>query len=119
MLHINADIKLMLPETDPTTYWQTRHYEGWPSLLVRYDSSDPERIFEMIEAARNWAISRKPPGSSRRRSGRWYRKGVPSQKWEIGAVQPATERLSALAQALKVSMDWLLDRETRRGGTDP
>ncbi len=67
VLHIGADTKLMLLETDPTTYWQTPHYAGWPSLLVRYDSADPERVFAMIEAARNWALSRKPPTPSRRR----------------------------------------------------
>ena len=70
VLHIGADTKLMLLETDPATYWQTPHYEGWPSLLVRYDSADPERVFAMIEAARNWALSRKPPASSRRRARR-------------------------------------------------
>jgi hypothetical protein len=30
-LHIGADTKLMLLETDPTTLWQTPHYEGWPA----------------------------------------------------------------------------------------
>src|SRR4051812_317383 len=68
VLHIGADTKLMLLETDPTTYWQTPHYKGWPSLLVRYDSADPDRVFAMIKAARNCALSRKPPVSSRRRA---------------------------------------------------
>ena len=36
--------KAVLIETDPTTFWQTPHYEGWPGLLVRYGSADPERV---------------------------------------------------------------------------
>lgn len=61
VLHIGEDTKLMLLETDPATYWQTPHYEGWPALLVRYDSSDPERVLAMIEAACDGAMRRKPP----------------------------------------------------------
>jgi hypothetical protein len=44
--------------------------EGWPSLLVRYDSADPERVFAMIEAARNRALSLKPPRVNARRARR-------------------------------------------------
>jgi hypothetical protein len=62
VLHIPAGTKLFLLETDPKTYWQTPpHYEGWPSVLVRYDSPEPDRVLAMIEAARDWALSRKPP----------------------------------------------------------
>ena len=44
--HIRSphDEKAMLLETDPATFWQTPHYEGWPGLLVRYGSADPERV---------------------------------------------------------------------------
>lgn len=61
VLHIDEATKLMLLETDPATYWQTPHYEGWPALLVRCDSPDPERVLAMIGAARDRAMSRKPP----------------------------------------------------------
>ena len=27
-----------LKATEPNTYWQTPHYEGWPAILVRYDA---------------------------------------------------------------------------------
>jgi hypothetical protein len=60
-LHIDEDTKAILMETDPETFWQTRHYDGWPAVLVRYDSHDPKRVRAMIERARDWAISRKPP----------------------------------------------------------
>ena len=43
--------KAVLIETDPDTFWQTRHYEGWPGLLVRYGSADPERVRAVIMRA--------------------------------------------------------------------
>jgi hypothetical protein len=61
VLHTNAATKLLLLETDPNTYWQTPHYEGWPSLLVRYDSSDPQRVLAMTEQAYKLAMAGKPP----------------------------------------------------------
>jgi hypothetical protein len=45
VLRTDAATKLLQLETDPDTYWHTSHYEGWPSLLVRYDTSDPERAW--------------------------------------------------------------------------
>jgi hypothetical protein len=44
--------KAVLIETDPETFWQTPHYEGWPGLLVRYGAADPERVRAVI--ARAW-----------------------------------------------------------------
>ena len=38
------DEKAVLIETDPATFWQTAHYANWPGLLVRYGSTDPERV---------------------------------------------------------------------------
>ena len=52
MLQIDHDTKEMLIETDPDSFWQTPHYHGWPGLLVRYDSADPDRVRAMIERAR-------------------------------------------------------------------
>ncbi len=60
-LMIDRDTVDMLEETDPETYWQTPHYEGWPSVLVRYDSADPERVFAMIERAYQQALAKKRP----------------------------------------------------------
>jgi hypothetical protein len=44
--------KAVLLETDPDTFWQTPHYEGWAGLLVRYGAGDDERIRRVI--ARAW-----------------------------------------------------------------
>ena len=61
VLMIDNDTKLMLIETDPATYWQTSHYEGWPAVLVREDSDDPDRVRAMIEQAHAGALNRKAP----------------------------------------------------------
>ena len=70
VLHIDPATKLLLLETDPSTYWQTPHYEGWPSLLVRYDSADPERVLAMVEKSYDLAMASKPrrPRKAKRRS---------------------------------------------------
>ena len=60
VLHIDHDTKAVLIETDPATFWQTPHYEGWAGLLVRYASDDPERVAAMIERARDQAAAKKP-----------------------------------------------------------
>jgi hypothetical protein len=60
-LHIDHDTVEMLKETDPETFWQTPHYEGWPGVLVRFASDDPERVRAMIGRSVEWAKSRKPP----------------------------------------------------------
>jgi hypothetical protein len=45
------DEKAVLIETDPDTFWQTSHYEGWAGLLVRYGSADPDRVRRVITRA--------------------------------------------------------------------
>jgi hypothetical protein len=50
----------ILKETEPETYWQSPHYEGYPAVLVRYDSPDPERVRWVIEQARDQAAAKKP-----------------------------------------------------------
>ena len=59
-LHIDRDTVEILKETDPATFWQTPHYEGWPAVLVRYASDDPERVWAMIEQAHKQALAKKP-----------------------------------------------------------
>ncbi len=66
VLQIDHDTKAMLIETDPDSFWQTPHYHGWPSLLVRYDSADPDRVQAMIERARDQAAA-KPPARPRKK----------------------------------------------------
>ena len=50
----------MLKETEPETYWQSPHYEGYPAVLVRYDSPDPERVRRVIEQAYEQAAGMPP-----------------------------------------------------------
>ncbi|VXC55233.1 MmcQ/YjbR family DNA-binding protein [Sphingomonas sp. 8AM] len=52
--HVSSrpDEKAMLLESDPGSFWQTPHYANWPGLLVRYGSSDPDRIRAVL--ARAW-----------------------------------------------------------------
>lgn len=60
-LIIDVDTKLMLMETEPETYWQTPHYDGWPGVLVRYDAADEDRVRAMIDLAHERALAKKPP----------------------------------------------------------
>jgi hypothetical protein len=60
-LMVDLDTVEILKETDPDTYWQTPHYEGWPAVLVRYASDDPERVQEMISQAHAWNAARPKP----------------------------------------------------------
>src|SRR5438045_6739077 len=52
---IDLDTIEILKATDPETFWQTHHYEGWPGVLIRYDSKDEERDREVIEHDRDWS----------------------------------------------------------------
>lgn len=63
---IDLDTVEMLKETEPETYWQTPHYEGWPAVLVRYECKDEGRAWDVIRRSRDWTAalprsrSRKP-----------------------------------------------------------
>jgi hypothetical protein len=59
-LHVDRDTIEMLKATDSDTFWQTPHYEGWPCVLVRYASDDPERVRAMIERAHAAAQAKTP-----------------------------------------------------------
>jgi hypothetical protein len=43
--------KAVLLDTDAETFWQTTHYRNWPGLLVRFGTSDPERVRRVIDRA--------------------------------------------------------------------
>ena len=66
VLAIGRDTIELLKATDPATFWQTSHYEGWDAILVRYDSADDERVREVIERARDW-VAVKPKSRPRKR----------------------------------------------------
>ncbi len=42
----------LLMETEPRTYCQTPHYEGWPAVPERYVAADDDRLREQINKAR-------------------------------------------------------------------
>lgn len=56
-LGIDLDTVEMLKETEPETYWQTSHYEGWPAVLVRYQCKDAERVRDVMRRSRDWSAS--------------------------------------------------------------
>jgi hypothetical protein len=58
---IDLDAVEMLKETDPGTFWQTPHYEGWPAVLVRYGSEDSERVREIILRSHAWTAAKPKP----------------------------------------------------------
>lgn len=64
---IDLDSVELLKETDPDTFWQTPHYEGWPGILIRYDSPDPDRVRSVIERSHAWTAARPRPKPRRRK----------------------------------------------------
>jgi hypothetical protein len=55
---IDLDTIEILKETEPETYWQTPHYEGWPGVLIRYDAADEYRVRDVIARSRDWTAAR-------------------------------------------------------------
>lgn len=58
---IDLDTVEMLKETDQETFWQSPHYEGWPAILIRYDSQDPDRVREIVERSHAWSAAKPKP----------------------------------------------------------
>lgn len=65
-LALDLDTIEMLKETDPTTFWQTPHYDGWPAVLVRYATLDAERVYSLITRSRDWVAAK---SKTKRRTG--------------------------------------------------
>ena len=65
-LAIDLDTIEMLKATEPESYWQSPHYQGWPAVLVRFDSPDPERVRGTIARARALAAAMKPARKRKR-----------------------------------------------------
>jgi hypothetical protein len=55
---LDLDSIEVLKETEPETYWQTPHYEGWPAVLIRYEAADEDRVSEVIARSRDWTAAR-------------------------------------------------------------
>ena len=65
-LHIDKAKVEMLKEIDPDTFWQTPHYAGYPTVLVRYDTANIEMVRDQIAASRDWAMARAKPKPRKR-----------------------------------------------------
>jgi hypothetical protein len=63
---IGLDTIELLKATEPETYWQTPHYEGWEGVLIRYEAKDEERVRETIARARDW-LAAQPKARPRKR----------------------------------------------------
>jgi hypothetical protein len=63
---IDVDTIEILKATDPDTFWQTSHYEGWEGVLVRYDGKDEARVRELIGRSFAW-VAAKPKARPRQR----------------------------------------------------
>ena len=64
---IDLDTVELLKETDPDTFWQTPHYEGWPAVLIRFDSKDPDRVREVIERSHAWTAAKPKPRARKKK----------------------------------------------------
>lgn len=51
VLRAGLDLIDLLKADDPATFYQTPHYEGWPAVLVRYASADPDRVAVLLAQA--------------------------------------------------------------------
>ena len=51
VLHCPLEAKDMLMEMAPDIYYQTSHYEGWPTVLVKLDQIGDEELSLRIENA--------------------------------------------------------------------
>ena len=63
---MDLDTIELLKTTEPETYWQTAHYEGWEGLLVRYSAKDENRIRDVIRRSRDF-VAAKPKAQARKR----------------------------------------------------
>lgn len=61
VLHIDTDTKQILMDTDPKTFWESPHYKGWPCVLVRYETADPDRVMAMVRRSWERATNLGPP----------------------------------------------------------
>jgi hypothetical protein len=55
---IDLDTIEILKATEPETFWQTPHYEGWEGVLIRYRAKDEDRVREVIERSREFVAAK-------------------------------------------------------------
>lgn len=59
VLPCDLDEKEMLLQVAPEIFFQTKHYEGWPGILVRLDKIEDDELAEMITKAWRALASKK------------------------------------------------------------
>ena len=64
---MDLDTIELLKATDPDTFWQSPHYEGWEGVLVRYDSKEDERVREIIGRSRDFVAAKPKPRPRKRK----------------------------------------------------
>ena len=64
---IDLDTIEVLKETDPETFWQTPHYVGWEAVLIRYASTDEERVRDVIQRSRDFVAAKPKPRPRKRK----------------------------------------------------
>lgn len=64
---IDLDTIEILKATDPETFWQTPHYEGWEGVLIRYHSMDPERVRDVITRSKDFVAAKPKPRPRKRK----------------------------------------------------
>ncbi len=52
VLSTEPEEKELLLEAEPDVFFQTPHYEGWPTLLARLSALGPDRLAPLLE--RSW-----------------------------------------------------------------
>ena len=64
---IDLDTIEILKATDPDSFWQTPHYEGWEGVLIRYDTKDEDRARDVIDRARAFVAAKPRPRPRKRK----------------------------------------------------
>ncbi len=55
VLRMSLEEKAFLMEADPTTFYETDHYRGWPAVLARLDQLDHQTLRTLV--VRQWRAS--------------------------------------------------------------
>jgi len=66
-LYMDHGLIAAMMDMYPETFWKTPHYEGYPAVLVRYDTPHDDVVRDMIERAHARALAKKPPKPRKKR----------------------------------------------------
>jgi hypothetical protein len=60
-LHLDHGVIAAMMDLYPETFWKTPHYEGYPAVLVRFESPNDDVVRDMIESAHARAAAKPRP----------------------------------------------------------